>query len=83
MKTVRWNSCQLCTEPYVRLENMASIATFDPMSWRVIPCGLYLVFLLFCEVLLAEEKALDASAESNVEILWRGCQLCHSTIEMQ
>ena len=67
----------------VRLENMASIATFDPMSWRVIPCGLYLVFLLFCEVLLAEEKALDASAESNVEILWRGCQLCHSTIEMQ
>ena len=66
-----------------RLENMVSIATFGPMPWRMIPCGLYLVFLLFCEVLLAEDKALDVSAESNVEILWRRCQLCHSTIEMQ
>ena len=67
----------------VRLENMASIATFDPMPWRVIPCGLYLVFFLFCEVLVAEDKPLDAYAENNVEISWRGCQLCHSTIEMQ
>jgi len=66
-----------------RLENMVSIATLDQMPWRVIPFGSCQVFLLLCGFLSAQDKAMDASAESKVETLWRGCQVCHSTIEMQ